>query len=56
MPMEGSSVSHVLSIYVANYKRKRYMYSDMYKPLEPFGSRIVDFMCLPSDIGLKCQK
>ena len=54
MPIEGSSVSNVLSIYVVNYKRSQYMYSDMCKPLEPFASGIVDFMCLPSDVGLKC--
>ena len=39
-PSEGSNASHVLSIYSTNNKN--------FKPLEPFGSGIVDFMYLPS--------
>ena len=47
-PPEGSDPSHVLSLYVAKKKG-----GEMLKSLVPFGSRVVDFICLPTDKGMK---
>ena len=48
-PPEGSDPSHVLSLYVAKKS------GTVLKSLVPFGSRIVDFMCLPTDKALRGQ-
>ena len=50
IPPEGSDLSHILSIYVIKKSG-----GEMLKSLVPFGSRIVDFMCLPTVRALRGQ-
>ena len=63
-PPEGSDPSHVLSLYVTKKKGGGEMLKSMFRfgssgpmfnPLVPFGSRIVDFMYLPTDRALRGQ-
>ena len=45
--LAGSFIPNVLSIY--------FVRSKTYKPLVPLGSRIVDFVCLPTDAAMRCD-